>query len=334
MKNNVFSPADILLPDFDRVDGTRYAVVACDQFTSEPEYWKKAEELCQGVPSTLNLILPEAFLAETGERVPLINQTMEQYARDILVEHRESMIYLERVQSDGSVRRGLIGKVDLEAYDYHRGSMSLIRATEGTVLERIPPRVAIRRGAVLELPHVMLLIDDPDRTVIEPVAARATEFAPAYDFDLMLGGGHVRGYYLDSRAMSGVDDALSVLASPEKMEKRYGDGTKAPLLFAVGDGNHSLASAKEAYNEVKAAIGEEAARLSPARYALVEVVNLHDEALRFEPIYRVVFGVQGEEMLASLRTYAARLAGTAEPQKVTYLWQGGEGEICFDSTLR
>ena len=329
MKNGIFSSADILLPDFKKVDGTAWAVVACDQFTSEPAYWERAEKLTEGKPSALNLILPEVYLKEAGERFPIINRTMHEYRRDILVNHPDSMIYLERTQSDGTIRRGIIGKVDLEAYDYRRGTDAGIRATEGTVLERIPPRVAIRREAELELPHIMVLIDDPGEQVIEPLTGKTEAFEKAYDFDLMLGGGHVRAWYLDDAAKKAVDEALVELTTPEQMEAKYGDRTLPPLPFAVGDGNHSLAAAKEAYNLIKAQIGEEAARVHPARYALVEIVNLHDAALKFEPIYRVVFGADRVDLLGALRTYAASLEGEQHAQKVTCLFAGGSEEIAF-----
>lgn len=330
MKHSGFSAADILLPDFEKIDGSRWSVVACDQFTSEPAYWEKAEALVGDSPSTLRLILPEAYLAETASRVPAINETMRNYVGKVLNTHPDSMIYLERVQSDGTVRRGIVGKVDLEMYDYHKGSQSAIRATEGTVLERIPPRVAVRRGAVLELPHVMLLIDDPARTVIEPIAARADALATAYDFDLMLGGGHVCGRWLDEKAKAALEASLTALVAPEQLEKRYGDANLSPLLFAVGDGNHSLASAKEAYNEVKAQIGEEAAKNHPSRYALVEIVNLHDAALSFQPIYRVVFGIDPQALLSELRAYAESLEGGMKPQRIDYIGQGIDGTVIFE----
>lgn len=334
MKHSGFSPADILLPDFTQVDGTRWSVVACDQFTSEPAYWEQAQALVGTAPSTLRLILPEAYLSETASRVPQINATMRDYRTQVLHSHPDSMLYLERTQSDGTVRRGIIGKIDLECYDYHKGSQSPVRATEGTVLERIPPRVAIRRDAVLELPHVMLLIDDPQRTVIEPIAARAAALETAYDFDLMLGGGHVRAVWLDEDARRGAEQALLSLTEPAQLQARYGDGTLSPLLFAVGDGNHSLASAKEAYNEVKAQLGEQAALSHPARYALVEVVNLHDDALSFQPIYRVVFGVEPQQLLAELTDYAAALGGSMAPQTVHYVGASLDGTLTFAHPTR
>ena len=176
---NCFYPADILLPDFASVSGEKWATIACDQFTSEPEYWEDAEKFVGSEPSALRLILPEVYLEESEKRVPLINAEMEKYLENVLASHPSSMIYVEREQPSGGVRRGIVGAVDLECYDYKKGSDSLIRATEGTVLERIPPRVAVRRNARLELPHVMLLIDDPKKTVIEPLKEK--ELAVAYD---------------------------------------------------------------------------------------------------------------------------------------------------------
>ena len=317
----VFQPADILLPDFSRVDGTRWAVVACDQYTSDPAYWRSVADLVGSAPSTLRLILPEVYLSEAAERIPAIHAEMERAAREVLISRPNAMIYLERTQADGRVRRGLIGAVDLEAYDYNKGSTSPVRATEGTVLERIPPRVAVRRGAPLELPHVMLLIDDPGRTVIEPLADRRDK--PVYDFDLMKQGGHARGYLLSDREQTAVCRALGALATPEAMRARYGSADLAPLLFAVGDGNHSLASAKACYEEIKAARGDKALT-HPARYALCEVVNVHDAALDFEPIYRVVFGADPTDLKNAFAAYAAARAGKAAPQKITVLAGGAE----------
>jgi hypothetical protein len=237
------------------------------------------------------------------------------------------MTYLERTQSNGRVRRGLIGVIDLEQYDYNKGSCSLIRATEGTVLERIPPRLAVRRNAMLELPHVMLLIDDPEGTVIEPIAARAETLETAYSFPLMQKGGSVVGRVVDSVGVGRITNALEKLIAPDRIRARYGEGV-APLLFAVGDGNHSLATAKAAYEEIKAAHGE-SALFHPARYALVEVVNLHDEALHFEPIYRVMFNVDPDDVLANLEKYSFELSGSSKPQQARFLSAGRRGTIHF-----
>lgn len=336
MKNinsGCFFSSEILIPSFNKYSGTKWAVVACDQFTSEPDYWEAAAKLAGDEPSTLNLMIPEVYLGETEERLPVVHRTMEDYINNVLVSHPDSLIYLERTQSDGRIRRGLVGMIDLEHYDYNKGASSLIRATEGTVLERIPPRVAVRRGAELELPHVMLLIDDPDKTVIEPLSKASEGFETAYDFELMLGGGHVKGCFVSDEYKEKTINALGCLATEDEMLKKYGAEGIAPLLFAVGDGNHSLASAKAAFEEIKAREGEKAMN-SPARYALAEVVNLHDEALDFEPIYRVVFDVDGEKMLSELREYANALNGSAAPQTVHYILDGAEGDIIFERPVQ
>ena len=327
-----FAPADILLPDMTKTDARKWAVVACDQFTSEPEYWESAEREVGHAPSTLRLILPEVYLNETESRISKINATMTEYLAGVLVEHKDSMIYVERTQSDGDVRRGVVLAVDLEAYDYKKGANALIRATEATVVERIPPRVAIRRGAAIELPHVMMLIDDPECSVIEPLTGKDGEIA--YDTDLMLGGGHIKGRFLSCEEKKSLAKALDDLVSPESMSARYGEENLAPLLFAVGDGNHSLASAKAAYEEIKARIGADAASTHPARYALVEVVNVHDASLKFEPIYRVMFGVDPDDVVAELKKYVSALSGTASAQTVRYVSADSEGTLTVDAPVR
>ena len=313
-----YSSANILLPDFKKIDASKWAVIACDQFTSEPHYWESAEKAVGSSPSTLRLILPEVYLSQTAERIPMINSAMEEYLDKHLLENPDSMIYVERTQSDASVRRGIVMAIDLECYDFKKGASSLIRATEATVIERIPPRVAIRRDAKIELPHVMLLIDDPDRTVIEPLSSDNCKKL-AYRTDLMLGGGHIIGRFLDEKTQQSVSDALDALITPEAMKRRYGDSSLAPLLFAVGDGNHSLATAKTIYEEIKSTLGTEAAASHPARYALVEVVNIHDEALKFEPIYRVMFNVDPYDVTKKLEAYMKGLSGSAEAQTVEYI---------------
>lgn len=324
--NGCFKKADILLPDFSVTDAKKWAVVACDQFTSEPEYWEKAEKEVGSAPSALRLILPEVYLSEAGTRIPKINETMKKYVSDVLICRGDSAVFVERTQSDGSVRRGAVLAVDLEAYDYSKGAQSLIRATEATVVERIPPRVAIRRDAEIELPHVMLLIDDPNKTVIEPLISECGGEV-VYDTELMLGGGHIRGRLLNDKNYARLESALNALITPEQMKTRYGSDSLAPLLFAVGDGNHSLASAKAAYEEVKARIGVTAAMEHPARYALAEIVNVHDPALKFEPIYRVIFGAEPTDVLSKLEKYASSLGGHADAQTVTYVYGKNEGRL-------
>ena len=292
-----FYPADILLPR--GADMTKWAVVACDQFTSEPAYWENADRIVGDAPSTLRLILPEAELKapDVEEKIERINAAMDDYLRrDLFRTLKDALIYVERTQSDGRVRHGLIGMVDLEDYDFTPGSGALIRATEGTVLDRIPPRAKVRRNAPIELPHVMLLIDDPDRTVIEPLTGNTADMEPLYDFDLMAGGGHICGWRLSDAQVNAVADALTGLCADEAMAKKYGVSGVAPLLFAVGDGNHSLATAKACYREQGDA--------NPlARFALVEVVNNHDDALQFEPIHRVLFGVDAQDFIAAFKAF-------------------------------
>ena len=327
-----FYPANILLPDFEQVDGTKWASVACDQYTSQKEYWDEAYRFASGSYTTLDLMLPEAYLDRESELIPEINQHMKIYVDHVLREHKNTVIYLERTQADGRVRRGLVGCVDLEDYDYSKGSETLIRATEGTVLERIPPRVAIRRGAVIEMPHIMILIDDPQRTVIDPIANESHDLTVAYDFPLMADGGHVKGYFVDSAVLDGVNEALSRLATEDKMKEKY-KVDAAPLLFAMGDGNHSLASAKSLYEEIKTEIGEEKAKSHPARFALCEIVNLHDTALDFEPIYRVVFGVDREKFRSELGEYVNGLCGNAESQEIEIICGDAREKIVINKPI-
>lgn len=316
--NAIFCPADILLPDLSRIDGTRWSTIACDQYTSQPDYWERVRRFVGDAPSTLRLMLPEIDLEQSDSQIPVIHRTMETALKSWLIPCPGAMLLLERTQADGRVRRGIIGAVDLEAYDYRAGAVSPIRATEGTVLERIPPRVKIRRGAPIEMPHIMLLFDDPQGTVIPPLVQQREELPLLYDYDLMENGGHVRGYLLNRSLQADLTAALGALCE--------GQGDH-PLLFAVGDGNHSLASAKAAYEEIKAAIGSEAARSHPARYALAEIVNLHDTALDFEPIYRVVFGAEPERLAADFRAFAGEQNGSAGAQDFCVVTAAGEETV-------
>ena len=332
MNNKCYKSADILLPDFSSVDAKKWAVVACDQFTSEPYYWEAADKEVGDAPSTLRIILPEVYLSQTEERIPVINATMEKYFNELLISHPDSMIYVERVQSDSTVRRGIVMAIDLEAYDFTKGASSLIRATEATVIERIPPRVAIRKDAPIELPHVMLLIDDPDKTVIEPLSENNCKEI-AYNTELMLNGGSIIGRFLSDEAKAEVSNALDALITPEAMEKRYGDSTLPPLLFAVGDGNHSLATAKTIYENLKNSIGDEALN-HPARYALIEVVNIHDEAMKFEPIYRVAFDIDPTDLISELEKYLNTLSGDAPSQAIQYISSNKEGTLIANTPVK
>ena len=319
-----FYPADILMPKGQ--DMNKWAVVACDQFTSEPEYWRSVEEKVGADPSTLRLILPEAKLKDPNVEsiISDINASMKQYLDSGVFETlSESLIYVERQQSDGRIRHGLIGMVDLDAYDFTPGSGALIRATEGTVLDRIPPRAKVRRNAPIELPHVMLLIDNPERTVIEPLTAAVDGMEKIYDFELMQKGGHIRGYKLSAAQIDAVAEALEGLTSDEAMQSKYGVSGVAPLLFAVGDGNHSLATAKACYEEQKAGKTPEEYLKLPARYALVEVVNNHDEALQFEPIHRVVFDIDKDRFMEMfMAAYPNAYEGKGEGHVIEFVWEG------------
>lgn len=298
-----FKRGNILLPK--NTDMTKWSVVACDQYTSEPEYWNSVREIVGSNPSTLNLTLPEIYLEESDveERIKKINQNMEELVNmNFFNEYSDSMIYLERTQEDGKVREGLMGIVDLEDYSYEKGSQTLIRATEKTVIERIPPRVKVRENALLELPHIMILIDDEKKNVIESLKNKVTESDIVYDFDLMKNGGHIKGYLLNNETMDEVDERLECLADKDYFENKYGVKDKGILLFAMGDGNHSLATAKACYENLKKEIGEKALS-SKSRYALVELVNLHSDALEFEAINRVIFNTDKDKLLNSLKEY-------------------------------
>ena len=299
-----FKRANILLPK--DVDMTKWSVVACDQYTSEPEYWKEVESIVGSSPSTLNLILPELYLEEENveERIKKINLTMEDYLKEnIFQEYPNTMIYLERKQSDGKVREGLMGMVDLEDYSYEKGSQTLIRATEKTVIERIPPRLKVRENAPLELPHIMILIDDEKKNIIESLKNKVTAKDIIYDFDLMENGGHIKGYNLSDEVIKGIEKGLEGLMAKDYFEKKYNVKDKGILLFAMGDGNHSLATAKANYENLKKTMSKEEYLNNPARYALVEIVNLHSEDLEFEPIHRVIFNTDVNNLIEELNKY-------------------------------
>lgn len=296
--------ANILLPK--DVDMTKWSVVACDQYTSEPEYWKEVEKEVGSSPSTLNLILPELYLEDTDveDRIKKINKTMEEYLDDgIFDEYKDTMIYLERTQKDGKVREGLMAMVDLEDYSYEKGSQTLIRATEKTVIERIPPRLKVRENASLELPHIMILIDDEKKNIIESLKDKVTSEDVVYDFDLMENGGHIKGYKLSDDVINGIESGLESLMDKDYFEKKYNVKNKGVLLFAMGDGNHSLATAKANYENLKKTMSEDEYLNNPARYALVEVVNLHSPALEFEPIHRVIFNTDVNNLVEELHKY-------------------------------
>ena len=313
--SSIFSSADILLPkNIGNAEfAKQWAVIACDQFTAEPEYWNAVEKEVSDAPSALRIILPEVFLDQKETRFSAIASKMVEYRQSVFCEYKNSMVFVKR-NVGGKERLGIVGKIDLEEYDYSVGSKSAVRATEGTVLERIPPRVEVRRNAVIESPHVMLLIDDARKTVIEPLLSEMDSLAKIYDFDLMLDGGHIDGYLLTEKAADRVC---------QRLEKLFSESSNS-IKFAVGDGNHSLASAKARYEELKAQIGD-AAKSHPLRYALCEVVNLHDNALEFEPIYRIVKTSDKNALIENLKKYAGECG--AGNQTVDCLYDGKNERI-------
>ncbi len=320
----VFKAADILLPKVD--DMSKWAVIACDQFTSDPAYWQRVRENATGSSSTIELILPEVELGGENEaaQITAIHKKMEKYLdEELFTVYQNSLIYVERTLENGSIRKGLVGMVDLEAYDYAPGSVSAIRATEKTVVERIPPRMKVRRAAPLELPHILMLCDDHDKKLIEPVAAQKASLPVVYDTELMEDGGHITGYLVQGDVRDAFEAALAEYAA--HVDEKYEGLPGVPMLFAVGDGNHSLATAKACYEELKAAhLGEDLSD-HPARYALVELENIHDDAQVFEPIHRVVFKTDVEKLLKDLEAVCA-------PDGFPVTWYNGEssGVICLD----
>lgn len=306
MTEGYFIPGNILVPD--KQDMKLWSVIACDQFTSQPDYWNKVEKAVGNAPSTLKLMLPELYLKDGNidQSAAKIRSAMEDYlSKGIFRELEDSYIYVERTLSKGGLRRGLLGLLDLEAYDYNPDSVSPIRATEGMVPDRLPPRIKVREDAPLELPHVVVFIDDPDRTVIKPLGSMKDKLEKLYDFELMEGGGSVEGYRVTGPAAETVRLGLNRLASPEVIEKKYGNN-KNPVIYAVGDGNHSLASAKKCWEKLREGLSDEERQTHPARWTMVELVNVHEEAIIFEPINRVIFNTNPENFLEEAEEFFAR----------------------------
>lgn len=297
---------EILIPN-NQIDFNKWAVVACDQFTSQPEYWELVEKTIGQSPSTYHLILPEVYLGTEKEQIhsSKINSLMENYLKTNYFQMIDGMIYIERY-FDHSLRKGLIAALDLEQYDFTNGAGSLIRATEGTIIDRLPPRIKIRQDALLEIPHILVLIDDPEMTVIEPIAKFLNNTKLIYDFDLMQNSGHLTGYHITSPNLEDkIIQALNKLISAENQSNKYGVEKNAPpLLFAVGDGNHSLATAKAVWDKIKQEVPEN----HPARYALVEIVNIHDEGIVFESIHRLLKGIKKDWFLSLKNNFNNELA--------------------------
>ena len=329
--DTVFQAADILLPE-KTIDMEKWSVIACDQFTSEPEYWEKVKATVAEHPSTLDMILPEVYLEHDDHEKQLktIESSMNKYLHEqVFAEYKDAMIYVERTDSSGKVRSGIVGKIDLEQYDYRKKSTSFIRATEATVAERIPARVEIRKNAVVELPHVMLLVDDAGKHVIEPCAFEKESLPLLYDFDLMLGGGHLRGYLLGEKEQERIQKSLSFLADAKCFGDKYHVKNRPVLLFAVGDGNHSLAAAKEYYEQLKAAYSDEDLSDHPARYALVEIVNLHSPALQFEAIHHIVTDVDVEDLLSKM-SIALHIKKEGKGQTFYTIYKGKKKKCVID----
>ena len=324
-----FKKANILLPK--NADMYKWSVVACDQYTSEPKYWEKVENIVGDSPSTLKLTLPEIYLEEknVSERITKINEEMDTLLNtDFFKSLNNSLIYLERTCKDGKIRKGIVGMIDLEDYSYEKGSQSLIRATEGTVLERIPPRVKVRKNAKLELPHVMLLIDDEKKKIIEGLTDKISNCDVIYDFDLMQNGGHIKGYKIPDSLVDSVFTGLEELADKDNFESKYNVKNKDVLLFSVGDGNHSLATAKTCYENLKKELPKKEYENHPARYALVEVVNIHSDALEFEPIHRVIFGVDPLKVIHELENFYDISKTQKNGQKIEYVYHG-KSEVIY-----
>ena len=305
---NAFLPADILMPKTDSME--KWAVIACDQFTSDQAYWDRVRKNAEGAVSTINLILPEAELGteKEAEHTAVINATMKRYMdEDVFTTYPNSFVYVERQLENGSIREGLVGMVDLDAYDYSTGATSAIRATERTVAERIPPRQRVRRDAPIELPHILMLCDDHDKKLIEPIGAKKDSLKKLYDFDLMEGGGHITGWLVEGKDVDEFNKALADYTAT--VGEKYKGLKGVPMVFAVGDGNHSLATAKSCYEELKKNHPGEDLSNHPARYALVELENIHDPAQVFEPIHRVIFKTDTEKLLAALQKDACAEGG-------------------------
>ena len=315
-----FQPANILLPR--DCDLSLWSVVACDQYTSRPEYWQRVEDRVGRAPSALRLILPESCLEGPSVETDImeINNTMSRYLREgRFQEYPDALIYVERTLSGGYVRRGLVGMVDLEQYDYEAGSRAAVRATEGVVMSRIPPRVAVRKNAPIELPHALLLTDCQD--IIPPLSGETEGMELLYDFDLMEGGGHLKGWLLTREQQERTARAI-------RKWKEWADRERDGLLFLVGDGNHSLATAKECYERRKGLTDPAQWPELPSRYALCELVNFYDGSVELEPIHRVVFGAKPEELLdALLEYYTSAVQGGGEGHTISFAvnrWSQGE----------
>ena len=316
----------ILLPNTE--DYTSWSVIACDQFTSELDYWQKLEETVKGKLSALNLVLPEIYLNDKmDERIEKINKNIKEYLNSgAFYELPKGFILTVRKTPYVERRIGLIGAVDLEEYDFKKGATPKVRATEGTIEERIPPRLKIRKNADVEFSHIMILFDDENREINEKLYENRSQYKKVYDFELNMGGGHIEGYFIPDEQV--VLDAFSKLACEERLIKKYGKNDQ--FIFAVGDGNHSLATAKTHWENVKKTLTEEERKTHPARFAICEFVNIYDEGIYFEPIYRFVTGVNANEFAEELYTAVSGRYGVVTAN----LEKSKNGEISLPDTIK
>ncbi len=304
-----FQKSNFLLPN-STIDMQAWSVIACDQYTSQQEYWQKVETIIQDKPSTYHMIYPEVYLQEKENRISKIQQTMESYVHENILEERvkDGFILIERSTFSGN-RIGLLGVIDLEAYDFEPGNTKPIRATEKTIASRIPPRVQIRQGAPLELSHVLVLLDDPKDELFSGLLKNKDTYPLLYDFDLMMNGGHIKGYAIEKEEADRLESKIARM----QQEKA--------LFLSVGDGNHSLATAKACWEEIKKGLNPREQENHPARYAMVEMVNLHSPALIFEPIHRVLFDANMEELYEGLEVFCQQEKVQIRPGKEIVLYQ-------------
>jgi len=310
------------------IDLQKWAVIACDQFTSQPDYWQKVKSLVGDSPSTYHLILPEAYLnsPKAEEHGQKVNYWMRTYLEQQIFTQYEGYVYIER-NLGSKTRKGLLLNLDLEKYDFNKGSKSLIRASEGTILDRLPPRIKIREKALLELPHIMVLIDDRKNELFSFFSENKEQYQRLYDFDLMQDSGSLKGYLINKQGEQKIHSVFSSLCDTGEFKQKYDlEKDLPPLLFAVGDGNHSLATAKAIWEKIKDTVSPN----HPARYALVEVVNIHDESLVFEPIHRILFNFRGS-ILAAMQSYYQSMLEIQEvdsfPALQTSVQQAGSDQL-------
>ncbi len=333
---NIFQTANILLPN-EKVDMRFWPCLACDQFTSESEYWQKVKDICEGNESTFHITLPEIYLEDDDieQKIGKIQSNMQNYLQDILTKSVNGFIYTKRTFTDAKGELcGIVGAVDLQAYSYEKNSLPKIRPSEGTVVERIPPRLAVRKNANLETPHILMLIDDEKREIIENLETYATDDNLLYSTDLMLKGGTVKGYAVtDENVIRKLQNEISALGTQSNFDAKYPEAKGcAPLTMAVGDGNHSLATAKAHWENVRQNLSESEQETHPARFCLVELVNIHSPAIEIEPIHRVVFDIDANVFKTAFENWliekgAVLGTGKSENEQVIKIVGKGDGNI-------